>query len=297
MEAKAKIYIPQAFRSFQGFSVFDIKEFASTKEMEVVLQKVADKVHLCGCCGEKLGAQEGRYWVKARHLRCFGWNVTVSFWREKRWCEACGKTRSEMIEWICPTSPHMTLELAWWINRMSEISSVLGVSRLESVDKMTAYKVDHYILSRMLQGYEIPKVRRISVDEVYARSKKQMKDRENRDDLFLTVVVDQDTHKVIWVSQSRRKEALDLFFEILGSEACNDIEVVTTDQHDGYGASVEQYCPQATIVWDCVSNKRVGLELYHIFLRPPRPTSPVGKFPRQLISFHQQTSGGDAEPT
>ena len=77
-----------------------------------------------------------------------------------------------------------------------------------------------------------------------------MKADENRDDLFLTVVVDQATHKVIWVSQSRRKEALDQFFELLGPERCKDIEVVATDQHDGYGASVEQYCPQATLVWD-----------------------------------------------
>jgi transposase len=250
MDAKARIYVPQAFRSFQGFSVKDIKESRVSKVMEIILKKTENKTHLCNACGDVLGAQVGRYWVKARHLRCFNWQVTVSFWREKRHCPTCQKTRSEMIEWICPTSPHMTLELAWWINRMSEISSVMGVSRLESVDKMACYKVDHYILQRMLQGYEIPPVTKISVDEVYARSKKQMKENENRDDLFLTVVVDQATRKVIWVSQSRRKEALDVFFELLGEEACQKIEVVATDQHDGYGASVEEYCPNAIIVWD-----------------------------------------------
>ena len=250
MDAKASVYVPQAFRSFQGFSVIDIKEFAVSKEMNLVLEKIENRVHLCACCGGKLGAQEGRYWVKARHLRCFNWKVTVSFWREKRHCPTCKKTRSELIEWLCPTSPHMTLELAWWINRLSEVTSVLAVTKLESVDKMAAYKVDHYILARMLQGYEIPRVKRISVDEVYTRSKKQMQDGETRDDLFMTVIVDQATRKVIWVSKSRRKEALDLFFEMLGSEACKDIEVVATDQHDAYAASVGQYCPQAIVVWD-----------------------------------------------
>lgn len=250
MDAKASIYIPHAFRSFQGFSVIDIKESVVSKEMEIVLEKVENKVHLCACCCEKLGAQEGRYWVKARHMRCFDWKVTVSFWREKRRCETCKKTRSEMIEWICPTSPHMTLELAWWINRLSEVTSVLAVTRLEAIDKMATYKVDHYILQRMLQGYEIPKVRRISVDEVYARSPKQQKKDETRDDLFMTVVVDQRTRKVIWVSQSRRKEALDIFFELLGSEACKDIEVVATDQHDAYALSVKEHCPNAVVVWD-----------------------------------------------
>lgn len=250
MEAKAKIYVPYAFRSFQGFSVCDIKESTATKEMEIILEGNSERECLCNRCHGPLGAIKDRYRVRARHLKCFGWNVTVTFYREKRHCPLCEKVRSEFIEWICPTSPHMTMELAWWINRMSEVTSVLAVSRLESVDKMAAYEVDHYILSRLLQWYEIPKVTRISVDEVYARSPKQMKDDENRDDLFLTVIVDQATHKVIWVSQSRRKEALDQFFELLGPERCNDIEVVATDQHEGYAASVKAHCPQATLVWD-----------------------------------------------
>lgn len=250
MEAKAQIYIPYAFRSFQGFSVVDIKESNVTQEMEVILTGDQDRECLCNRCHGPLSALHDRYRVKARHLKCFGWSVSVIFYREKRYCPLCEKVRSEFISWICPMSPHMTMELAWWINRMSEVTSVLAVSRLESVDKQACYEVDHYILSRLLQWYEIPKVTRISVDEVYARSPKQQKENENRDDLFLTVVVDQRTHKVIWVSQSRRKEALDQFFKLLGPERCKDIEVVATDQHDGYGASVTEHCPNATLVWD-----------------------------------------------
>jgi transposase len=115
---------------------------------------------------------------------------------------------------------------------------------------MTCYKVDKYILQRLLQGYEIPSVTHISVDEVYARSPKQQKENETRDDLFLTVIIDHSSHKVIWVSQSRRKEALDLFFEMLGKEGCKKIKVVTCDQHRGYADSVKQYCPDADLVWD-----------------------------------------------
>ena len=38
--------------------------------------------------------------------------------------------------------------------------------------------------------------------------------------------------------KSRRKEALDTFFEMIGQEACNQIKVVTCDQHRGYADSV-----------------------------------------------------------
>ena len=97
--------------------------------------------------------------------------------------------------------------------------------------------------------YKIPKVSRISVDEVYARSKKYHP-KESRDNQFFTIICDLDTRRVIWVSESRSKKALDEFFHIIGNERCNEITVVAMDQHDPYKASVEQHCPKATVVWD-----------------------------------------------
>jgi transposase len=250
MEAKPSIYIPLVFRDFQGFQVLDIKEFQSKLEMEIILSPVEGKEHFCTVCDSKLGAQDGGYWVRARHMRMMNWAVFVEFRREKRHCPKCNKIRSEKIDFISDSTPHVTRDLAWWLNRLTEITSVLAVSKLESIDKQTCYNVDYDILTKMLQGYKIPGVTQISVDEVYARGKKQQKENETRDDLFLTVIVDIKTHKVIWVSQSRRKEALDEFFKIIGPEKCLKIEVVATDQHAGYAASVEEFCPKATLVWD-----------------------------------------------
>lgn len=250
MNSKAQIYVPYFLRNFQGFNVLDIKEYRTEMRMEIILEKVPHKEHFCGNCGCQLGPQKDRYWVRARHLKVFNWQVTVCFWREKRYCPHCDKVRSEFIDFICPTSPHMTLELAWWINRLSEITSILQVSKLESVDKMACYEVDEYILRRLLQGYKIPKVTHIAVDEVYARGPKQKKEGETRDDLFFTIIVDIRTHKVIYVAKSRRKEALDEFFEAIGEEACRDIKVVATDQHEGYSVSTSKYCPNASVVLD-----------------------------------------------
>jgi transposase len=250
MDAKVQGYLPYIFRSFQGFQTKDVKEYRLKNHMELILESDKERVRLCNCCGHRLGAIHDRYWVKARHLRAFGWTVSVCFFREKRHCANCNKVRSEWIDWLCPTSPHMTMELSWWINRLSEVTTVLSVSKLESIDKMSAYRVDKHILQRLLGGYLIPDVTHISVDEVYARSPVQRKEGETRDDLFLTVIIDHRTHKVIWVSHSRRKEALDTFFELLGAEACKKIQVVTCDQHRGYAESVKHYCPAADLVWD-----------------------------------------------
>lgn len=250
MGSKAKVYLPAVFRTFQGFDVSDLKENRIRKSIEIVLEKNEDRVHHCARCGGVLGAMHDRWRVRARHLRLMGWDVTVVFYREKRFCAGCKKVRSERIEWICDSSPHITMDLAWWLNRLSEVTSVLAVSKLEKIDKEACYQVDKFILMRLLQGYRIPDVTHISVDEVYARSPRQMKKGEDRDDLFLTVIVDMKTRKVIWVSESRKKGALDDFFALIGADARAKIEVVATDSHEGYSASVRENCPQATIVFD-----------------------------------------------
>lgn len=252
MSAGPNLLIPRFLNTFQGFSVKDIKEFITDQRVELHIEKNEDTKSICCRCCEPLGHyhDHDRYQRKVKHLKLFNFDVTVHFFTEKRHCSNCNKVRSELIEWLCPTTPHITMDLAWCINRLTEIATVRQVSILKSVDKMTCYKIDKYILSRLLQGYQIPNITHIAVDEVYARSPVQQGEGETRDDLFLTVIVDLRTHKVIWISKSRRKEALDIFFEMIGSSACEKIVVVATDQHAGYGASVDQYCKNASLVWD-----------------------------------------------
>lgn len=250
MRTKTEIYFPQIFRTFQGFDVIDLKEWHQSKRIEVILESKADRKHLCFRCGSEMGASKERYYVRARHLRVMGYQVMVCFWRERRHCPKCKKFRSEVIDFICPESPHVTKELAWWITKLTSETSVLATSRLESIDKKTCYEIDKYILRRLLQGYEIPKVTHISADEVYARGPTQQKEGETRDDLFFTVIVDLKRRRVIWVSKSRRKEALDEFFTLYGEEGCKGIRVVCTDQHEGYAASVKAHCPRARLIWD-----------------------------------------------
>src|SRR5580704_6829391 len=100
MEAKAELYIPAVFRSFQGFQVKDIKEFRVRRHMELILESEPNKKYLCCRCGGELGHQDGRYWLTCRHMRVMGWTVSISFWREKRYCPSCQKIRSERIDFI-----------------------------------------------------------------------------------------------------------------------------------------------------------------------------------------------------
>jgi transposase len=83
-------------------------------------------------------------------------------------------------------------------------------------------------------------VRRIGVDEIsYKRGYK-----------YLTVVVDHDARKLLWIGEGRSKATLAAFFIELGPERCAQIELVSADGADWIFNAVRDHCPNADICLD-----------------------------------------------
>lgn len=234
------------FLQFQGFKTVELKEWLSKGYVEVFLEPVQEM--RCYKCDTDLQSCKDMYRIKVRHLNICNYLFILIINRRKGLCPNCRKVRSEKIDFLSEGSPHITKEFAWFVTRLCEIASVAKASKIAAIDKSVGYRVDHRMLIRMLGHFRIPKLTKISVDEVYARKKKV--DGETRDDLFFTVITDLRTRKVIYVAHSRRKEALDEFFSLIGKEACSKIKVVACDQHEAYKKSVEEHCPKAVVVWD-----------------------------------------------
>lgn len=238
------------FFNFENYKVTDVKEFLSDGRVDVHLQRDFSSAEpRCHRCGQAMGCKRGDHFMKIETLPILGLRTFLHFRRYKFDCPHCKKARSEFVPFLSEETPHLSKEYAWWIGRLCEISAVSRVAELIQQNGTTIWRVDFHRMIRLLSTYKIPPVRRISVDEVYARRKKK-EEREDRDERFFTIVSDLETRRVIWVSFSRKKKALDEFFKIIGPEACNKIEVVAADQHEAYAASVKEFCPHATLVWD-----------------------------------------------
>lgn len=236
------------FFNFENYEVKDVKEFLSDGRIEIFLsrsQEAKPKCHKCDC---ELGVRRGDHFMKIEALPIMGYRTYLIFRRYKYHCPECKKARSERVEFLSEQTPHLTKELAWWIGRICEIAPVSRVAELVGHDAMTTWRLDFERMKQMAQWYVPPRPKRISVDEVYAR--KRRVGEKTRDNCFFTIVTDLDTGKVIWVSFGRAKASLDEFFIIIGSDACKQIEVVATDQHEAYSASVNEHCVNATVVWD-----------------------------------------------
>ncbi len=234
-----------------GYEVIDLKEWRQKGEIEIYFKKREDQPRKCPCsrCGHELGNSHGRYPLKLKTMPIFNFTTYICIWREKRHCPNCKKVRSEALEFISEESPHLTKEYAWWIGRMCEFSPVTRVADFTGNEAMSVYRLDYERMRRMFQDYKIPNFKRICVDEVYARKKSHYR-KESRDKRFFTVICDLDSRRVLWVSDSRSREALDEFYKIIGPERCSQIEVVAADQHDAYKVSTQEHCPNATFVWD-----------------------------------------------
>ncbi len=233
---------------FSGYEVLDVKIWRDERRVDVHLKRLDGAKH-CHRCGEQLGAERGGHGMHVEGLPIGLLRTHFHFIRTKANCGNCKKARSEQVDFLAPETPHLTKCFAEWLGMMTEIAPVSRSAELVGLDAQTLWRVDFARMRRLMQTYKIPLPRKISVDEVYARRTVKYQG-ESRNERFFTVITDLETHKVIWVSESRSKKALDQFFTLIGAEACKKIELVAMDQHEDYAASTREYCPKALIVWD-----------------------------------------------
>lgn len=232
--------------NYCGYKIQDIQISTRDQQVSVYLTRKSRKSFICYRCKSPMERRRGHYLMQLQELPIMNFRTIVKLWREKGHCPQCNKARSEHIEFVADETPHFTHRYAWWIGEMCEFAAVKRVADFTKFDNMTVRRIDFARIKQMLKHYKIPSIKKISVDEVYAVRHKG----RSRSESFFTVVSDIESKKVIWVSEGRSKEALDQFFELIGTKACKEIVVVATDQFDGYGASAKQYCKNATLVWD-----------------------------------------------
>jgi transposase len=232
-----------------GYEVTDLKEWIKNGFIEVYLKPLSDEMN-CNRCESTLSSFHGSYNITLQHLPLFNFKTYLRLKRRKGYCSTCKKIRSEKLDFVAPETPHYTTEYSWWLGRLCEFSTITKAAKFTQTNEMTLWRMDFERMRRMFQHYEIPKVTKISVDEVYAQKYRKGFRNQGRDKSFFTIICDLDSRRVIWVSESRSQSALDEFYKVIGPERCDQIEVVVGDQHDAYKASTEEFCKNAVFVWD-----------------------------------------------
>lgn len=94
-------------------------------------------------------------------------------------------------------------------------------------------------LARRFETVSLAGVRRIGVDENYLGKKAK----------YVTLVVDLDSGRVLWVGKGRGKEALEGFWARLRRSGTS-IEAVACDMSGAYWSAINEHLPDAVLVFD-----------------------------------------------
>jgi transposase len=129
--------------------------------------------------------------------------------------------------------------LAGWLVRQMSKEAVCRLLRI-------GWRTVGHIITRLIAdadtaaGDRLAEVTRIGIDEVsYRRGHK-----------YLTVVVDHDTRRLLWIAEGRDSTVLGRFFELLGPQRCAKVALVTADGAEWIFSAVSKHCPQARICLD-----------------------------------------------
>jgi transposase len=113
------------------------------------------------------------------------------------------------------------------------------VARLAHLGWDTVKEIVKSDLARRYANIPLKGLKRLAIDELYLG--KKMK--------FITLVIDLDTGRIVWVSKGRGKEALKKFWRRLRLAKAR-VEAVACDMSAAYWSAVLENLPQAAIVFD-----------------------------------------------
>lgn len=210
-------------------------------DVVVSVRPKAGAVGRCGRCSRRCAGYDGgggrRRWraPDVGRLQCF-----VEADAPRVWCVEHGVVVAA-VPWARLGARHIhdfDQLVVWLVRQMSKTA----VGRLLRVSWRTVGAIVTRVLADAdaAAGDRLAGVRRIGIDEIsYKRGHK-----------YLTVVVDHDTGRLLWVADGRTKKDLAGFFDLLGQDRCARIELVSADGAYWIADVVGLRCPQARLCMD-----------------------------------------------
>ena len=155
-------------------------------------------------------------------------------------CRHCCKVRVERLEFV-DASARLTHRLAAYAAQLCKAGlSVQAVARHLDLDPKTVKAIDKAALEAELGQTIYDGLKRLAIDEIAVKKGHN----------YMTVVLDYDSGRVVWMGKGRQSATIDGFFEARPSELRAGIEAVAIDMWEPYIKAVKRWCPQADTVFD-----------------------------------------------
>ncbi len=195
------------------------------------------RCHGCGGLARTVHSHTRKF---VRDMAFGGFTMMLQVAHRKIWCDGCGGVRVEQLEFV-DASQRVTCRLAAYAAQLCRSGlPVTAVAKHLDLDPKTVKAVDKAALKAEFDATDYDGLRRLAIDEIAV----------HKGHSYMTVVLDYDTGRVVWMGEGRQIATLGAFFEAMPVAARERIEAVAIDMWDAYVHAVQTWCPQADIVFD-----------------------------------------------
>lgn len=191
--------------------------------------------HNCGSVAKKIHSYNKRM---VRDLNIFKAKTFIRYTYRTLRCDRCGL----VVEDLGLAEPYarVTKRLAQYILDLCHSLTIKEIAEHLELDWKTIKDIHKSFLKERFSPPDIGSPKLLAVDEISLKKRHK----------YLTVVIDWESGRVLWVAQGRGEEALKEFFNQLTPEIKKGIKAMAMDMWDPYIKAVEEHSPDCAIVFD-----------------------------------------------
>jgi len=227
-------YFPFRRVKITGQSVW-LEEKLATIKVEPD-QRFTPICHLCGSPARQVHSRDVRA-IRDLSLALVAIRVICRY--RKVYCSVCHQIVVEDLEFFRP-SQRVTIRLAQYIHELCKMLTVVEVADHLGLNWKTVKNIDQAFLEAEYGETDYEGLRILAVDEIAVRKGHQ----------YMTVVLDYETGRVVWMAEGRSAETLKTFFDGMTPDQLQSLEAVAMDMWDPYIKAVQDTAPQVKIVFD-----------------------------------------------
>jgi len=153
-------------------------------------------------------------------------------------CQWCGYVIEDLG--LMDPCERITKRLATYILELCRYMTITEVAGHLGLDWKTVKNIHKRHLIEKFSHEDIGYPRLLAIDEI------SLKKRHH----YLTIIINWEVGRVLWVGEGRKYETLKDFFDSLSEEQRNAIQAIAMDMWDPYIKAVKECCPGADIVFD-----------------------------------------------
>lgn len=194
---------------------------------------------ICHRCGQKAVGIHSWGQRTVRDMNLASTTVFLHCRFRKIWCPSCGQIVVEDLELLHPYF-RVTKRLAVYVHSLCRLMTVKEVAEHLDLDWKTVKNIDKFYLETEYGTPCYDGLRLLAVDEISIRKGHR----------YLTIILDYETGRVVWIGKKRKARTLKSFFNQLSKGQKNKLEAIVMDMWDPYIKAVREKVPHVKIVFD-----------------------------------------------